>query len=134
VITAKRSQTAQNGVFQRWIMREGKRKEGGTERMKEYIEREAAICRLREAIPYYGNSVLGLGRAIGYLQAFPAADVEEVQHGRWEPDEFWRNHDVDYCVCSACQKYWIHNGDQYDFNYCPNCGAKMDGGVNDAAD
>jgi hypothetical protein len=31
VITESESQTARSGVFQRWIMREGKRKEGGTE-------------------------------------------------------------------------------------------------------
>jgi hypothetical protein len=47
VKTAKRSQTAQNGVFQRWIMREGKRKEGGTESMtnKEAIEQLDALRR-----------------------------------------------------------------------------------------
>jgi hypothetical protein len=98
--------------------------------MKEYIEKEAARDLMEQALADEWE----IQYADDRLDEIPAADVVEVRHGRWEPDEFWRNHDIDYCVCSACQKYWIHNGDQYDFNYCPNCGAKMDGGVNDAAD
>lgn len=28
-------------------------------------------------------------------------------------------------VCSACGKYWIPEGDEYEYNFCPHCGAKM---------
>lgn len=53
---------------------------------------------------------------------YPSADVREVVHGRWK-----------YCnsgndmICSACERYWIDSADQYDFRYCPSCGARMDG-------
>lgn len=53
-----------------------------------------------------------------------AADVEPVRHGRWvRKGSNWR--------CSACGKgYRISCGSPpaNTFNYCPNCGAKMDGG------
>lgn len=39
MIIARKSQTARSGVFRRWIMREGKRKEGGTESMNRLTDR-----------------------------------------------------------------------------------------------
>lgn len=45
----------------------------------------------------------------------PAADVAQVRHGRWLKHACY--------VCSVCG---VANNDEYDF--CPNCGAKMDGG------
>lgn len=51
----------------------------------------------------------------------PAADVQEVQHGRWvdvEPAP----HNLFYATCSVC-------GDRQTIevaNYCPMCGASMD--------
>ena len=55
----------------------------------------------------------------------PTADVTPVRHGRWIPAV----HAGDCCYrCSECQflrdAYLIDIG-----NYCPNCGAKMDGGA-----
>ena len=53
----------------------------------------------------------------------PAADVAPVVHGRKIEDGgigyFW--------LCSLCGKCL-----PYGANYCPNCGAKMDGGFDDA--
>lgn len=57
-------------------------------------------------------------------QAIPAADVVPVRHGRWIK---YCPHNSDMLTCSECEKYWILDGDQYDFRYCPNCGARMDG-------
>lgn len=51
---------------------------------------------------------------------FPSADVEPVRHGRWIA-----SHD-EFCACSIC-KYPVYVG-WNQTNYCPNCGAKMDGG------
>jgi len=48
-------------------------------------------------------------------------EIAPVRHGRWE--ESYMN---DFLVCSECVHYWIYKGDQYDYHYCPNCGAKMD--------
>lgn len=43
-----------------------------------------------------------------------------VRHGRWIA-----SHD-EFCACSIC-KYPVYVG-WNQTNYCPNCGAKMDGG------
>ena len=46
--------------------------------------------------------------------------VEPIKHGRWIK---WEG---DVLTCSNCKHYWIQSGDQYDFKYCPYCGARMD--------
>jgi zona occludens toxin (predicted ATPase) len=85
--------------------------------MDEYIERGAAIDRLEKLFKLQAPTA----RAI--VEAIPAADVAPVRHGRWE-----LSYMDDFLVCSECVHYWIYKGDQYDYHYCPNCGAKMDGG------
>ena len=59
------------------------------------------------------------------LREAPTIDVAPVRHGRWVsvPHKLAR-------VCSVCNrdepyKFANINADVYD--YCPNCGAKMDG-------
>lgn len=59
------------------------------------------------------------------LREAPTIDVAPVQHGRWVsvPHKLAR-------ICSVCNrdepyKFANINADVYD--YCPNCGAKMDG-------
>ena len=82
--------------------------------MAEYIDREAAI----ESLPVAWNS------AINALRNMPSADVAPVVHGRWIEQEkytFGTMYD-----CSICGDRILDNG--HSWNYCPNCGAKMDGG------
>lgn len=45
-----------------------------------------------------------------------ALEAEPMRHGRWNADG----------SCSECGEF--DNKDPYGSNYCPNCGAKMDGG------
>ena len=54
------------------------------------------------------------------LREAPTIDVAPVVHGRWimHDDEFGLT-----CECSVCHIETIGDG-----NYCPSCGAKMDGG------
>ena len=57
----------------------------------------------------------------------PAADAVEVVHGRWEKSNYHG-----FLCCSECKdvyidKTWFGGGK---WNYCPNCGAKMDGDGN----
>ena len=54
----------------------------------------------------------------------PTVDAVEVVHGRWiyEPVEFSIVKDI---RCSVCRRYV-----KVPENYCPDCGAKMDGGSN----
>lgn len=62
---------------------------------------------------------------IGVIESIPAVDAAPVVHGRWkialtDKNEFWANY------CSVCNTY-LPYGIEWKPNYCPNCGAKMDG-------
>lgn len=63
-------------------------------------------------------------KAICLLHDMPAVDVSPVVHGRWIEDH-------DYLKCAKCGvmvKWDFTFFDIGDWNYCPNCGAKMVGG------
>ena len=59
------------------------------------------------------------------LKLYPTIEAEPVVHGRWAED-------LEDIICSECGCSWnlIDNCTET-FNYCPNCGAKMDGGEKD---
>lgn len=90
--------------------------------MAEHIEREAAIRTVVEAVD------TGLATTSGdlaeILDDIPSADVEPVRHRRWgRTDGVPARTGFVYCVlCGFIPRF---NRDTY--NYCPNCGAKMDG-------
>ena len=52
---------------------------------------------------------------------FPTADVVEVKHGEWI-------YNVKYYSCSICAGKRFNLLLGTDAEYCPYCGAKMDGG------
>ena len=54
------------------------------------------------------------------------ADVEEVRHGEWN---YIPETDFTCAVyeCSVCKTYQFSPHTQSEYQYCPNCGAKMDG-------
>lgn len=81
--------------------------------MAEYIEREAAIESLHVA----------WDSAINALRNAPSDDVAPVVHGRWIEQEKY-TFGVMY-DCSICGDRILDNG--HSWNYCPNCGARMDG-------
>lgn len=98
--------------------------------MAEYIEREEALDVVNgwreQLIPMYGEHdeyVKCLETVAEHLYFIPAAEVAPVVHGRW------REMDKGYYVCSACNAFITVN---YGYKYCSNCGAKMDGGQDDA--
>jgi len=103
--------------------------------MAEYIEREKTVERLRSL----GNreyrkekgTIQDAIKMISYPEYTPAADVAPVVHGRWIHDGRRIESGIDWCHCSECGK-----SDNFcaRTNYCPHCGAKMDGGDSDAAD
>ena len=76
----------------------------------DYISRELAT-----------EAVIKAGGWSSTLDNVPSADVVERKTGKW------KNYGEDLHVCSACHKYWIWATDRYDFKYCPNCGARMEG-------
>ena len=53
----------------------------------------------------------------------PVIDAVPVRHGTWKPvSEDWR-HQIEWWECSEC-----NFSASTKYNYCPNCGAKMDAG------
>ena len=75
--------------------------------------------------------VVSLQAVLDGVDFQPAADVAPVVHGRWvqviHHVEFEDGFvDRIYECCSRCHE---PNGRKTS-NYCPNCGAKMDGGTN----
>ena len=63
-----------------------------------------------------------------YLQEAPTADVVEVKHGEWYRHNKKEHGDTCY-YCSACEKMALSDCLEWELTkYCPNCGAKMDGG------
>ena len=98
--------------------------------MAEYFEREALIGDLTAAMDHRGMGQVIGQTLIRYVKRQPAADVVPVVHGRWIEDH-------DYLKCPECGvmvKWDFTFFDIGNWNYCPNCGAKMDGGADCAAD
>lgn len=86
---------------------------------KEYIEREVAIMKLMQD----GCSAKNLQS----ISDIPGADVAPVVHGKWDDS---LDGITPYCsICGHSHKLMVRTP-----NYCPNCGAKMDGGEENAAD
>lgn len=59
-----------------------------------------------------------------WLHRLPAADVQEVRHGRW----IWSIMPVTGAIehkCSVCETPY-YMAFAMIMNYCPNCGARMD--------
>jgi DNA-directed RNA polymerase subunit RPC12/RpoP len=104
--------------------------------LKEYIERDAARVAFLESTSD-GDAV---ERAWCVIDEIPVADVVEVRHGRWiETTQPLGWCDETCAECSVCGEdfvldEWGMEDMKNLMHYCPNCGAKMDGGMNDAAD
>lgn len=94
--------------------------------MAEYIDRKKVEKKVLgptivdPAVAAYAEAVLFI------LRHEPAADVAPVVHGKWEfPIFCYNDADDPRCVCSECGSIETPLARH---SYCPNCGAKMDGG------
>ena len=91
--------------------------------MAEYINRERARF---EAKRYFKNMDEIQEDLDMLFCMLPAENVAPVRHGRWEKQSGLYS-------CSECGKTCPYDvqADVIEYwacNYCPNCGAKMDGG------
>ncbi len=94
--------------------------------MAEYIERDELLKDIEEERPENWTDSESERQAENDFYKYrdivkmqTAADVVEVKHGEW----------IEYqtpniICCSECD--WGTGVDEKIFNYCPNCGAKMD--------
>lgn len=102
--------------------------------MARYIDVDKLIETLREIQGTYSPSLtkatneaidLGLSLAMRLVRKEPTADVVEVKRGYWyeiDSDVGW-----ELVGCSVCGKeYSLCDGEDRT-DYCPYCGAKMDG-------
>lgn len=112
--------------------------------MAEYIEREAIMnfpirkdrCDKEHANKHF---IFGIETVMEYVENLPVADVAPVVHGRWiigvDDDDF----DVKCSKCEWTDIFEVAGIAAVEriakaMHYCLNCGARMDGGDNDATD
>ena len=98
---------------------------------QKFVDVEALEITISQSIDKYWNGKNGYylaEDALKEINHFPTADVVPVVHGRWidaypniEPNPMFM-----YGICSECG---FEQGISKYLKYCPNCGAKMDGGV-----
>lgn len=65
---------------------------------------------------------------IRYVKEFPAADVQPAKHGRWS--ECYTDSRLYSGICTVCSKASIRSIKENPLEYCPKCGARMDGDTN----
>ena len=99
--------------------------------MIKYVELEAAIDAVNDV--YYDSPDINLSadKLEAALRGIPYADVVPVVHGHFVHDGRRFAGGVDWLHCSNCGN--VATGAELRFDYCPWCGARMDGGDNDDA-
>ena len=102
---------------------------------KYLIDMADLVQLVKKNAPYIYN-ILG-----PILSLCPRVDAVPVVHGKWNIDDYDSGDPGYYSAfieahCSKCgyelgaesgQYGWAY-GDPFPLNYCPNCGARMDGG------
>lgn len=99
--------------------------------MDEYIERDAVHDLVRSLAKYAWTFPNNTGHRVTVdaddvnfgVDKIPAADVAPVRHGRWECNK----------PCPVCGRDRFEGLDadiwaDWQPDYCPNCGCRMDGG------
>lgn len=85
-----------------------------------------ANCYTCKADEVCNHDIFGFENCNNYIPA----DVVEVIHGKWKKHR--DDGDCEYIECSVCREEFYPPDNEFVFdrypNYCPNCGAKMDGG------
>lgn len=103
--------------------------------MEKWIDAEAAVDAVKRSEALV--RAFGFHNAIEAIREVPAADVAPVRHAEWIEKEVIDGKIIEQwqsAKCSKCGKYhttpYMYFFDNYAF--CPGCGAKMDGGADDA--
>ena len=112
--------------------------------MPRYIDADKAKKVMQELenddVELYGcqiPEIFDADRAVEAIDKVPTADVQEVKHAKWIKE--WRDGFVNgkrnyELICPYCNFSYFDNQCGFivpeHFNFCPNCGAKMDGDKN----
>lgn len=99
--------------------------------MAEYIEREEINKAMKEVCDDPSCPMHVAAEIAQIIDCAPTADVAPVVHGRWDDSgryTFPSGNAAVRCTNCGCalteSEYRLNN-----WNYCPVCGAKMDGGA-----
>ena len=113
--------------------------------MSRYIDADNLINELSAAcMPIYEKGITGIlgdnSSIADIINEQPTADVQEVKHGEWKSmfmvvayEYAGKTFDFRGIKCSECGKEiisLIHESFRPKPNYCPSCGARMDGDSN----
>lgn len=103
------------------------------------ISRDALLKELGESLQavkggtkWMMGTQQGLENAVVMVKEAPAVDAEPVRHAEWIPWEYHGKVSKHLMTCSGCRRYQWPKNDVLTFDRCPKCGAKMDGGKQDA--
>ena len=112
--------------------------------MAEYIERESTIELLRSLgsrdYRREKGTIQEAIKMVSFPEYTPSADVAPVRHGKWifgkDLPYSWGQIPKNkyHLYCSECLEQAFNRSEDndpdfdVDTSYCPNCGAKMDGG------
>ncbi len=79
----------------------------------------------RDVLP--ADYCAGWNGLIRLLEKAPTVDAVPVVHGRWDENGYCTN-------CGKHAPFWSVSSCYYKSPYCQSCGAKMDGGIENAVD
>jgi len=103
--------------------------------MIDLVEREA----IKDAIGFMNLHFLGHGENKSLLDSInevPSVDAVPVVHGRWNTKPYYKADGkggvFKYCDFYLCSECATERPIVPPYNYCPNCGAKMDLEVDNA--
>lgn len=109
--------------------------------MGDLIDRNGAveILRAKANITVCMDIQMGYESSARIIEHIPAVDAEPVRHGKWIWNENGMDWNIGAWVCSECgmRNENIHSDMKLNpyiwagTKYCPNCGARMDGGEKD---
>lgn len=93
---------------------------------KKFIDAEEILKRLQDLCSddnIWGDenfTLVDFAQVEETILDMPAADVQEVKHGRWKKIQY-------YARCSECRHAVNWASEDFLSPFCANCGARMDG-------
>ena len=95
--------------------------------MSRYIDADELLKRLSRKEADEGAALVNFVKKVVELriESMPTADVQEIKRGRWIVRQLpmpLSDGSMECVECSVCHTHWDGGT-----NYCPNCGASMQG-------
>lgn len=99
--------------------------------MNDAISRKALLEKLHEH--EHGNPHAHFDDVWYFVRNAPSINAVPVVHARWERMDEYCNHAREF-KCTACKRsvHYDYFTRSCDYDFCPNCGAKMDGVEHDS--